>query len=128
MNPCIKRELREGTLNLLRLHQGTNARKVISEVYAFFVLQCTVCGRKSKHKRMSQPDMESIFTKIIYEIFTVYTDYYGPRARNFKWPSMQRCQLPIYNLNLIKNGEDIFVFLTRKVFISVSLSISFIIT
>ena len=30
--------------------QGTNARKVISEVYAFFVLQCTVFGRKSNHK------------------------------------------------------------------------------
>ena len=29
--------------------QGTNARKVISEVYAFFVLQSTVFGRKSKH-------------------------------------------------------------------------------
>ena len=29
---------------------GNNARKVISEVYAFFVLQCTVFGRKSKHK------------------------------------------------------------------------------
>ena len=29
---------------------GTNARKVISEVDAFFVLQCTVFGRKSKHK------------------------------------------------------------------------------
>ena len=32
------------------LFQGTNARKVISEVYAFFVLQCTVFGRKGKHK------------------------------------------------------------------------------
>ena len=32
------------------LDQGNNARKVISEVYAFFVLQCTVFGRKSKHK------------------------------------------------------------------------------
>ena len=31
-------------------YQGTNARKVISEVYAFFVLQCTVFGRKCKHK------------------------------------------------------------------------------
>ena len=31
-------------------YQGCNARKVISEVYAFFVLQCTVFGRKSKHK------------------------------------------------------------------------------
>ena len=30
--------------------QGTNARKVISEVYAFFVLQCTVFVRKNKHK------------------------------------------------------------------------------
>ena len=27
------------------LHQGTNVRKVISEVYAFFVLQCTVSWR-----------------------------------------------------------------------------------
>ena len=50
---------------LERSNQGNNARKVISEVYAFFVL----CGRKSKHKTVSQPDMESIFTKIIYEIF-----------------------------------------------------------
>ena len=32
------------------LLQGTNARKVISGVYTFFVLQCTVFGRKSKHK------------------------------------------------------------------------------
>ena len=30
--------------------QGTNAKKVISEVYTFFVLQCTVFGRKSNHK------------------------------------------------------------------------------
>ena len=49
-------------------HQGTNARKVISEVFTFFVLQCTVFGRKSKHSLL-QPDMESIFTKIIYELF-----------------------------------------------------------
>ena len=33
-----------------RRAQGNNARKVISEVNAFFVLQCTVFGRKSKHK------------------------------------------------------------------------------
>ena len=32
------------------LDQGTNARKVISEVYAIFVLQCTVFRRKSKSK------------------------------------------------------------------------------
>ena len=35
---------------ILGFDQGNNARKVISEVYAFFVLQCTVFGRKSKHK------------------------------------------------------------------------------
>ena len=29
--------------------QGTNARKVISEVYSYFVLQCTLFERKSKH-------------------------------------------------------------------------------
>ena len=33
-----------------RTEQGTNAKKVISEVYAFFVMHCTVFGRKSKHK------------------------------------------------------------------------------
>ena len=30
---------------------GTNARKVISQVNAYFVLQYTVFGRKSKHKK-----------------------------------------------------------------------------
>ena len=38
------------TVKYIWLTQGTNARKVISEVYTFFVLQCTVFGRKSKHK------------------------------------------------------------------------------
>ena len=49
--------------------QGNNARKVILEMYTFFVLQFTVFWRKSYTRRISQPDMESIFTKIIYEIF-----------------------------------------------------------
>ena len=37
---------------ILDLHkmQGSNARKVISEMYASFVLQCTVSGRQCKHK------------------------------------------------------------------------------
>ena len=59
------------TISILKkLHQGTNASKVILEAYAFFVLQCTVFGRKSKHKLrgISKPDIESIFTKIIFEI------------------------------------------------------------
>ena len=33
------------TVNTFRSEQGFNARKVISEVYASFVLQCTVTGR-----------------------------------------------------------------------------------
>jgi len=41
---------KKGNIKQDRQNQGTNARKVISEVYAFFVLQCTVFGRKSKHK------------------------------------------------------------------------------
>ena len=32
------------------LNQGYNVRKVISEVYASFVLQCSVSGRECKHK------------------------------------------------------------------------------
>ena len=39
--------------------QDYNARKVISKVYASFVLQCTVSGRLGKHGRMSKPDMGS---------------------------------------------------------------------
>ena len=42
-------------------NQGYNARKVISEVYASFVLQRTVSGRNVNTRRMSQPDMGSIF-------------------------------------------------------------------
>ena len=56
------------TVNTFRSEQGFNARKVISEVYSFFVLQWVVMGGKVNIKRMSQSDMESIFTKIIYEI------------------------------------------------------------
>ena len=43
--------------------------KLYSEVYAFFVLQCTVFGRKSEHKTDVTAWHESIFTKMIYEIF-----------------------------------------------------------
>ena len=49
--------------------QGNNARKVISEVYAFSYCSVLSLGGKVNTRRMSQPDMESIFTKIIYEIF-----------------------------------------------------------
>jgi len=44
------------------IHQGCNARKVISQVYACFVLQCTVTGRGNVNSRwISKPDMGSIF-------------------------------------------------------------------
>ena len=33
-------------LSIVHTEQGTNARKVISEVYIFFVLQCTVFAEK----------------------------------------------------------------------------------
>ena len=55
----IDKDLKGTAVNLPFLHvgslehtltQGTNARKVISEVYAFVVLQFTVFGRKSNHK------------------------------------------------------------------------------
>ena len=35
---------------IYRCSQGCNARKVISQVYASFVLQCTVSGREYNHK------------------------------------------------------------------------------
>ena len=40
----------ECTLSKEHPKQGTNASNVISVVYAFFVLQCTVSGWNSKHK------------------------------------------------------------------------------
>ena len=45
-----------------RYKQGYNARKVISEVYASFVLQCILSlGCNVNTRRLSQPDMGSIF-------------------------------------------------------------------
>ena len=49
--------------------QGTNARKVISEVYSFLYCSGLSLAGKVNTRRMSQPDKEPIFTKIIYEIF-----------------------------------------------------------
>ena len=46
---CINKKMFE-LISTVSLNQGTNARKVISEVCASFVLQCTVFGRKSRHK------------------------------------------------------------------------------
>ena len=46
---------------IFNVYQGFNARKVISEVYASFVLQCTVTGRYVNTRWTSKPDMGSIF-------------------------------------------------------------------
>ena len=46
-----------------RQRQGTNARKVISMVYAFLCCSVLYLGGKVNTRRMSQPDMISIFTK-----------------------------------------------------------------
>ena len=54
---------------LCTVSQGTNARKDISEVYAFLYCSVLSLGGKVNTRQMSQPDIESIFTKIIYEIF-----------------------------------------------------------
>ena len=44
------------------IFQGYNARKVISEVYPSFVLQCTVSARCNVNtRRITKPDMGSIF-------------------------------------------------------------------
>ena len=71
----------QNTINLLKKGlikhddqmQGYNARKLISEVYTFcthFLYYSVLSlGGKVNTRGMSQPDMESIFTKIIYEIF-----------------------------------------------------------
>ena len=49
--------------------QGTNAKKVISKVYTFLYCSVLSLGGKVNTRLMSEPDMEPIFTKIIYEIF-----------------------------------------------------------
>ena len=51
---------------LVRETKGTNTMKVISEVYAFLYCRVLSLGGKVNTRRMSQPDIESIFTKIIY--------------------------------------------------------------
>ena len=57
---------------------------VIWEMYAFFVLQSVLSlGGKVNTRRMSQPDMESIFTKIIYEIFWSFIGNYYENFQNY---------------------------------------------
>ena len=77
---------------LYSLLQGYNARKVISDVYSSFVLQCTVYGRGNVNTRwMLQSDMGSIFShkksmkysghrKLLYEYQNCqYQCFYLPR-------------------------------------------------
>ena len=60
----------ENSVNLKILcRQGSNARKVISECTHFLYCSVLPLGGKVNTRWMSQPDMESIFRKMIYEIF-----------------------------------------------------------
>ena len=54
-------QLKVGTVFYKPELQGYNARKFISDVYACFVLQCTVYGGNVNTSLMSQPDMGFIF-------------------------------------------------------------------
>ena len=89
------------------ISQGTNARKVIPEVYAFFVLQHVLSLDGTVNtRRMSQPDLESIFTKIINEIFQSKKTimwifkifkiqcFYPPRILNEHWCIYSCLQIP----------------------------------
>ena len=50
-------------------YQGTNARKIFQRCTHFLYCSVLSLGGKVNTRLMSQPDMESIITKIIYEIF-----------------------------------------------------------
>ena len=105
--------LRRGFLNISwfwgnysNLYQGTNARKV-SEVYAFFVLQCPVFGRKSKLKTDVTAYTESIFHiknqwNILVKVTTIMwiikiskiKFFYSPRILNKHWCKYSCLQIP----------------------------------
>ena len=55
--------------------QGNNARKVISEVYTSFVLQCTVSCGNVNTRRMSNPDMGSFTEKNQWNILVIGNCY-----------------------------------------------------
>ena len=85
--------------------QGTNARKVISEVYAFFVLQCSVFGRKSKHKTDVTPwhgihfhenNLWSILVIGNYYVNyqNIQTCFYAPQILNEHWCIYSYLQIP----------------------------------
>ena len=63
--------------------QGINARKVISEVYAFFVLQCTLIYEKFKvtthiikHSASRFYNLLLLFTQTRIEVRKYYTNQY----------------------------------------------------
>ena len=95
--------------------QGTNAREVISEVYAFFVLQSL--GGKVHTRRMSKPDMESIFTKIIYEIFwseeTIMWIFKIIKTKGFYPPRILNKHWCIYSCLHIPPRENWFQYVRR---------------
>ena len=68
-----------------RLGQGCNARKVISEVYAFVYFSVLSLGGNVNTRRMLQPDMGSIFhIKKINEIFWSCIGNYYVNYQNYQ--------------------------------------------
>ena len=50
-----------GLIHNLRIHSSKDVRQGKSEVYTSLVLQCTSLGANVNTRRMSKPDVESIF-------------------------------------------------------------------
>ena len=84
---------------------------------AFFVLQCTIFGGKINTRRISQPDMESFFTKIIYEIFWSYETIMGSfkiiKIKCFYPPRILDKHWCIYSCLQIPPRENWFQYLRR---------------
>ena len=95
----LRNHLRKTFILILSYIQGYNARKVISVVYASFVLQCNT-------GRMSQPDMESIFQiknqwniLVIWNYYVNYQNFQNlmrltPRILNEHWCIYSCLQIP----------------------------------
>ena len=119
INTCCRRGQYKNTIYLYNKalrSQGTNARKVISEVYAFLELQCTVLGRKSKHKTDVTAWHE--INKIINEIFWSTGNYYLNYQNYQNWMLLSSSDLDehwgIYSCLQIPPRENWFQYVRRE--------------
>ena len=92
-------------MNKFLCYQGYNARKVISEVYAYFVLQCTVSWRYNVNtRRISQPDMGSV----IWNYYVNYQNY-----QNLMLLSSSDTKRTLMHLFLFPPRENCFQYVRR---------------